>query len=773
EFSAEAQCYLVTWNDGDISNNVWYGNVWGAILDNLGNVIVSSFQISSGSYVRTDIVPFFNSLFFVTYDGYNKIYGKLVSSNGDIVSNNILISIAGNADADWANAANGAGRIFVTWEDERIPSSNLPDSYCNILKIISSGSTVSIVVGDEKELMLNAHITSIKIKPDNLTIWDKFIEVSIRGNIVFDVLNGVTGGLIVHNISSGYNLSGLTVDSIRLMATLTRVNPSSTPSIDMWGVNYFVNDPPFTPSNPIPADGAINVDIQADLSWSGGDPNGDTVTYDVFFGDINPPPKIVSNQSSTTFDPGTLSFVTTYYWKVVAWDFYGSSSIGPIWSFTTRANNPPNTPSNPNPANGSTNIVINPILSWDCSDPNPGDTLTFDVYFGTSNPPTNMVSSNQTNTSYYPGTLNFFTTYYWMIIAWDNYGASSIGPVWHFTTKTNSPPNSPYNPYPDNGAVNVVITTNISWQCIDPDGDNLTYNVFFGKTSPPPKVSDNQTINSYDPPGLLDFSTTYYWQIIAYDEYGDYASGPIWYFTTKANDPPNIWGRNPANQSKNVEINTILTWQGNDPDGDVITYDVYFGTTNPPLKVVTNQSETFFNPGIMSFNTTYYWKLVAWDDKGAFKEEPVWWFKTKEEINTPPNTPNIYCQGIIMNLFVFIKPNVEYEFDLVASDSDGDNIYYYIDWGDGSGTNWLGPFPTSEHIIVNHTWSTNMKFGTIKAKVKDEHGAESGETNLYYLTIKNRNSGGNRIIERFLQRFNLYKFLLQNIILLKHLITNY
>ncbi|MDH7506961.1 MAG: hypothetical protein QHH15_04135, partial [Candidatus Thermoplasmatota archaeon] len=145
----------------------------------------------------------------------------------------------------------------------------------------------------------------------------------------------------------------------------------------------------------------------------------------------------------------------------------------------------------------------------------------------------------------------------------------------------------------------------------------------------------------------------------------------------------------------------------------------------------------------------------------------------KEEINTPPNTPNIYCQGIIMNLFVFIKPNVEYEFDLVASDSDGDNIYYYIDWGDGSGTNWLGPFPTSEHIIVNHTWSTNMKFGTIKAKVKDEHGAESGETNLYYLTIKNRNSGGNRIIERFLQRFNLYKFLLQNIILLKHLITNY
>ena len=50
---------------------------------------------------------------------------------------------------------------------------------------------------------------------------------------------------------------------------------------------------------------ATNVDVTMDLSWNGGDPDpGDTVTYDVCFGTTNPPPKVVSNQSATTYNPG-------------------------------------------------------------------------------------------------------------------------------------------------------------------------------------------------------------------------------------------------------------------------------------------------------------------------------------------------------------------------------------------------------------------------------------------------------------------------------------
>ena len=97
-------------------------------------------------------------------------------------------------------------------------------------------------------------------------------------------------------------------------------------------------------------------------------------------------------------------------------------------------NNPPNQPVNPNPQNGAINQSITLTLSWSCTDPN-GDPLTYDVYFGnTNNPP--LVSGNQTGTSYNPGQLNNNTTYYWEIVAKDNQGATTAGPVWNFTTVT-------------------------------------------------------------------------------------------------------------------------------------------------------------------------------------------------------------------------------------------------------------------------------------------------------------------------------------------------
>jgi C1A family cysteine protease len=96
------------------------------------------------------------------------------------------------------------------------------------------------------------------------------------------------------------------------------------------------NNPPNTPSNPSPANNATGIPINADLSWSGGDPDaGDTVTYDVYFGTNSTPPLVSHNQSATTYDPGTLAYSTQYHWKIVATDNHGTSAAGPLWDFTT------------------------------------------------------------------------------------------------------------------------------------------------------------------------------------------------------------------------------------------------------------------------------------------------------------------------------------------------------------------------------------------------------------------------------------------------------
>jgi len=101
---------------------------------------------------------------------------------------------------------------------------------------------------------------------------------------------------------------------------------------------------------------------------------------------------------------------------------------------------PPNEPRDPTPENGVTGVSINAGLGWTGGDPYPGDTVTYDVYFETTNPPTTKVSANQSEVSYDPGTMNYDTTYYWTIVSWDNHEASTAGPLWSFTTQQLPPP---------------------------------------------------------------------------------------------------------------------------------------------------------------------------------------------------------------------------------------------------------------------------------------------------------------------------------------------
>jgi hypothetical protein len=96
------------------------------------------------------------------------------------------------------------------------------------------------------------------------------------------------------------------------------------------------NNPPDTPRYPVPSNYATDQSLTVDLGWTGGDPDsGDTVTYDIYFGITSSPSKVVSNQSALSYDPGTLEYQTTYYWRIVAWDNYGSSTTGPVWRFQT------------------------------------------------------------------------------------------------------------------------------------------------------------------------------------------------------------------------------------------------------------------------------------------------------------------------------------------------------------------------------------------------------------------------------------------------------
>jgi hypothetical protein len=103
------------------------------------------------------------------------------------------------------------------------------------------------------------------------------------------------------------------------------------------------NDPPNQPSTPTPVDGATDQSLTVDLAWTGGDPDGDEVLYDVYFdAGTNPPTTLVSDdQASTFYAPDVLTAYAHYYWRVATKDQHGATTEGPVWEFTTGAGGGP------------------------------------------------------------------------------------------------------------------------------------------------------------------------------------------------------------------------------------------------------------------------------------------------------------------------------------------------------------------------------------------------------------------------------------------------
>ncbi len=98
---------------------------------------------------------------------------------------------------------------------------------------------------------------------------------------------------------------------------------------DTWTANRI--SLPEKARDPSPVDRAISQSIDVDLSWS----NCGACTFDVYFGTGNPPTELIySDINEPTCDPGTLSYGTTYYWRIHSKNTNGTA-IGDVWRFRT------------------------------------------------------------------------------------------------------------------------------------------------------------------------------------------------------------------------------------------------------------------------------------------------------------------------------------------------------------------------------------------------------------------------------------------------------
>jgi len=222
------------------------------------------------------------------------------------------------------------------------------------------------------------------------------------------------------------------------------------------------------------------------------------------------------------------------------------------------ANRPPNKPHDPIPEDGSYTMSNVITLKWECEDPD-NDPLTYDVYIGTTENPSLIVSGISEN-SYFPDTLDADQTFYWKIVVHDNYGHTVEGDVWKFSTTCstgNHSPNQASSPYPPDESSNIPLDIQLSWNCSDPDDDPITYDVYFGTEINPPLIAQNVSEKSYTLPHLQPF-TSYRWKIDARDSKGALTTGIEWHFTTGDSGTVNFeWIEIPAGDFTFGEGDTI------------------------------------------------------------------------------------------------------------------------------------------------------------------------------------------------------------------------
>ena len=294
--------------------------------------------------------------------------------------------------------------------------------------------------------------------------------------------------------------------------------------------------------------------------------------------------------------------------------------------------------SRPNPGDGALYEDTWVSLSWQ-----PGDfAASHDVYFGDNFDDVNdglgdTFRANQTSLFFVAGFPGFpypdgfvpGTTYYWRIDEVNEAEPNSPwrGNVWSFTV----PPKKAYTPVPADGAEFIDPDVRLSWNA--GLGTKL-HTVYFGEDFDTVANADggqSQGDSTYSP-GPLKLAKTYYWRVDEFDAVGTY-KGDVWSFTTEGA----VSGPNPANGAVGVKPTVVLSW---DAGAVAASHDVYFGADVDAVKNATNTSPEYkgnhalgderYDPGKLSLNTTYYWRID--EVNGVNPDSPwicnVWSFST-------------------------------------------------------------------------------------------------------------------------------------------------
>ena len=197
--------------------------------------------------------------------------------------------------------------------------------------------------------------------------------------------------------------------------------------------------PPTIPGLVYPTNNLVCIDNVVEFKWNASsDAQNDAITYQLDVATDNAFTKNVVTSTTTMLSKSlSLEKGKFYYWRVKAIDSKNKAGeYTSVYTFFTEnqgiVNHLPFIPEIKTPVLHSSISGSSTTLSWTAVDAD-NDNLLYDVYLGTSNPPTQKVASDLSIATYEVSSLSAVTKYYWYVVVKDGKGGTTIGQVWDFT----------------------------------------------------------------------------------------------------------------------------------------------------------------------------------------------------------------------------------------------------------------------------------------------------------------------------------------------------
>jgi len=204
-----------------------------------------------------------------------------------------------------------------------------------------------------------------------------------------------------------------------------------------------------------------------------------------------------------------------------------------------------------------------------------------------------------------------------------------------------------------------------------------------------------------------------------------------------------------------VDDTTCVYWQEN--DGEWNSVDM-----NP---IGNDYYKAVIYPEQDGANVNYY--IQANDESGRIEyhpfigePDPHSFIVEISSTNSPPEKPD-KPSGETSG-----EAGINYNYSTSTNDPDADQVYYKWDWGDGSYSDWLGPFNSDETAEANHTWGEKGTY-SIMVKAKDAKDEESEWSDPLSVTMP-------KVKNSYFYLFSIFQQLLYKLkIVLNHLIVYY